>query len=191
MALSASAREIRFALLWITRVERPGGQVRVASCLPEIVDIPGEIQHFLRRKIVPRHCSLQIRPAGAHNRPDQIAITISPDKWGLEIGGAHHGLTQVRSVAEMGVVEHVHGTAALERPRRRRKTACIRDRIAASGDGDEGISGHGLTPCENLEFGFHVKDPDALQITGTSSWRAANTQCQSRVCARGRWESRR
>jgi hypothetical protein len=157
------------------------------------VDIPGEIQHFLRRKIVPRHCRLQIRPAGAHNGPDQIAITISPDKRGLEIGGAHHGLTQVRSVAEMAVVEHVHGTAALERPRRRRKTACIRDRIAASGDGDEGISGHGLTPCENLEFGFHVKDPDgaALQITGTSSWRAANTQCQSRVCARGRWESRR
>jgi len=131
VALSASAREIRFALLWITRVERPGGQVRVASCLPEIVDIPGEIQHFLRRKIVPRHCSLQIRPAGAHNRPDQIAITISPDKWGLEIGGTHHGLTQVRSVAEMALVEHVHGTAALERPRRRRKTACIRDRIAA------------------------------------------------------------
>jgi len=63
VALSASAREIRFALLWITRLERPGGQVRVASCLPEIVDIPGEIQHFLRRKIVPRHCCLQIRPA--------------------------------------------------------------------------------------------------------------------------------
>src|SRR5262245_17542101 len=114
MARRAASREIRLAGSAVAALAWRGGQIRIATRLTQVMDVPRQVRQFSRREVVARHRGLQIRPARANDGAEQLAVLVGAnERTAKQVACAHHGATEIRSVTEVTMIQNVDRTASL------------------------------------------------------------------------------